>query len=69
MHYVPDGTVAGTLILFADAKLAESAVPDLLRQIDDQLLPEVSVAAHNLSFTVVEGRVLGNFVPDHDAPA
>ena len=68
LHYLSDGTVAGTLILFEEAKVAESEIPEILRSIDDDLLPEVSVAQHNLSFTVVTGRVIGSFVPDLTSP-
>ena len=69
LHYLPDGKVAGTLILFEDSKYPEAQVPALLEQIDDELLPEASLSAHNLSFTVVVGRVLGSFVPDTEESA
>jgi hypothetical protein len=64
LHFLPDGTVAATLILFESAGLAEDQVPHLLQQIDEELLPKASLEERNLSFTVVVGRVLGSFVPE-----
>ena len=61
IHYLADGRVAGTLCLFEGSGIKESEVPDLLQQIDEALLPDVSFKDHNLSFTVVVGNVLGNF--------
>lgn len=66
LHYLKDGSVAGTLFLLEGGGIAEDMVPDLLRHIDEVLLPEVSFQEHNLSFTVVHGRVVGNFVPGAD---
>jgi hypothetical protein len=65
LHYHADGTVDGTLIAFEGAGLAEAQIPEFLSQIDETLLPNVSFAEKNLSFTVVIGRALGAFVP-HD---
>jgi len=42
-------------------------VPELVQYLDEALLPEVSLDEHNLSFTVVQGRVLGDFRPERDA--
>ena len=64
LHYLPAGRVDGTLIVFDNAGLDESHIPELLARADETLLPGVSVAEHNLSFTVVVGKVLGAFVPD-----
>lgn len=61
IHYVADGRVAGTLCLFEDSGIAESQIPELLEQIDEALLPDVSFKDRNLSFTVVLGRVVGSF--------
>lgn len=66
LHYLTDGSVAGTLVLFQEAGVAENEVPAILARIDQDLLPEVSIQSRNLSFTVVVGRVLGSFTPDAD---
>jgi hypothetical protein len=66
LHYLPEGTVAGTLILFEEAKIPDDRVPEILKRIDEELLPEVSIEERSLSFTVVVGRVLGSFVPQTD---
>ncbi len=61
IHYLLDGKVNATLTLFESAKVSEAEVPALLSQIDDMLLPDVSVEENNLIFTVVKGKVLGAF--------
>lgn len=66
LHYLSSGRVDGTLILFQDQGIAESEIPSILSRIDEVLLPDVSVAKQNLSFTVVVGRPLGAFLPDND---
>ncbi len=66
IHYLVNGSVDATLILFEGAGLTEEQVPDLLSQLDESILPEVSFAEKNLLFTVVCGRVLGAFLP-HDS--
>jgi len=60
-HYLADGRVAGTLCVFEDSGVANDDIPDLLHEIDEALLPDVSIKDRNLSFTVVAGRVVGNF--------
>jgi hypothetical protein len=34
-----------------------------LQYLDEALLPEVSLDEHNLTFTVLQGRILGDFGP------
>jgi hypothetical protein len=67
LHYLRDGSVAGTLFLFDDGGIADDGVADLLQYIDQVLLPDVSLDEHSLSFTVVRGRVLGDFKPEQAA--
>jgi len=67
LHYLRDGSVAATVFLFEDGEITEDRVPELLQYLDEALLPEVSLDEHNLSLTVVQGRVLGDFRPDRDA--
>lgn len=69
LHFLADGHVAGTLILFEETRLSEQAVAELLKEIDDVLLPDVSLEDKNLSFTVVVGSVMGTFVPEHQEGA
>ena len=66
LHYLSDGTVQATLILFDGSGFDEGDLPDLLTEIDELLLPEVRLDEHNLVFTVAVGRVLGAFsaLPD-----
>jgi len=59
--------VAPTVFLFEDGGITDDWVPELLQYLDEALLPEVSLDEHNLSFTVVQGRVLGDFRPEQDA--
>lgn len=61
LHYLPNGTVAGTVIVLEDSGLAEADVPALLEQLDEEFLPDVDLDRGNLNFTVVIGRVLGNY--------
>ncbi len=68
-HFLPTGQVAGTVILLEEAGWREEEVPDLLRRIDDELLPGVDLDVGGLSFTVVIGRVLGNYEADITPPA
>jgi hypothetical protein len=60
LHYL-DRTVAGTVVLFAEAKWKQDEVPPLLASFDEDLLPGVDLASGSLTFTVVHGDVWGNF--------
>lgn len=64
LHYLTDGTVAGTVSIFHDSGISEKDVNDVLVFIDEVLLPEVSIAEGNIHFTVIIGQVLGNFSAD-----
>ena len=61
LHYLANGTVAGTVILLKDAGWKESEVPALLSSLDEDFLPDVDLDHGNLTYTVVLGEVLGNF--------
>ena len=65
IHYLLNGKVAGTLILFEGGAFTEKDMPAMLSKIDEVLLPEISIEEHNLSFTVVMGKVLGNYLSDN----
>jgi len=64
-HYLLNGTVAATVIIFEDSGIAEKDIPELLVKIDDVLLPEVSMEEGNIFFAVVIGHVAGNYTPEH----
>lgn len=66
LHYLQDGTVAGTVILLSDAGWSESEIPALLKQLDEDFLPGVDLNSGNLSFTVVMGAVVGSFEPTQE---
>jgi hypothetical protein len=68
LHYLPTGVVQGTLVVFEGCGLDETDIPDLLTHIDEVLLPEVRLDEHNLTFTVVMGRVLGAYESEREAP-
>jgi hypothetical protein len=61
LHYLANGTVAGTVILLKDAGWNESDVPSLLGSLDEYFLPDVDLDHGNLNYTVVIGEVLGNY--------
>jgi hypothetical protein len=65
LHYLPNGVVSGTMTVLEDAApqggWSEEAVAELLRSLDDDYLPDVDVDTGNLVYTVVVGRVIGNF--------
>ncbi len=61
LHFLGDGTVAGTVIILDSAGLNESDVPKLLASLDEDFLPGVDLSSGNLTFTVVTGRVIGNY--------
>ena len=61
LHFLGDGTVAGTVIILDTAGLNESDIPKLLASLDEDFLPGVDLSSGNLTFTVVMGRVIGNY--------
>lgn len=66
IHYLDSQRADSTLIILDETMIPESAVPQLLKEIDDLLLPHVSIEERNLVFTVVIGRALGAFVAEED---
>jgi hypothetical protein len=61
LHYLANGTVAGTVIILKGSGLDESNIQELLSSLDEEFLPDVDLAEGNLSYTVVLGEVLGNW--------
>ena len=54
------------MVVLEDSEIDERQVPALLRRLDEDLLPGVDEREGSLVYTVVVGRVLGNWesVPD-----
>ena len=61
LHYLTNGTIAGTVIILKDSGLDESNIQPLLSSLDDEFLPDVDLEHGNLTYTVVLGEVLGNW--------
>ena len=61
LHYLTNGTIAGTVIILKDSGLDESNIQPLLSALDDEFLPDVDLEHGNLTYTVVLGEVLGNW--------
>ena len=68
LHYLPNGTAAGTVILLAQAGWTEADIPVLLRTLDEDFLPDVDLERGSLTFTVVRGEVLGHFEASQQEP-
>jgi hypothetical protein len=66
LHYLADGSVAGTLVILDKSLSKQEQIEALLEQIDEVLLPMVNINDKNLHFTVVSGKVIGNFAPRKD---
>ncbi len=63
LHYLSGQRVVGTLIILDEREIPESKVPDVLKDIDERLLPDASIEDGKLSYTVVSGHVVGHFFP------
>lgn len=61
LHYLANGTVSGTVILLKDAGWKETDIQHLLSGFDEDFLPDVDLAHHSLTYTVVMGDVLANY--------
>ncbi len=67
LHYLLDGSVAGTVVLDRSAGWTEEQVPDLLAALDEDMLPSVDQARDNLLYTVIMGETLGSYELENDA--
>jgi hypothetical protein len=61
LHYLGNGSVAGTVILLKHSGLREADLQGLLSDFDDEFLPDVDLGHGNLVYTVVIGECLGNW--------
>jgi hypothetical protein len=64
MHYMDQGVAAGTVVLLDDAGWKDGDIPAFLQALDNDLLPGVDLDTGNLVFSVVVGRLVGNFEAD-----
>ena len=67
LHFLPDGKVAGTVIVLEGSGIDEAHIPELLHSLDDEFLPGVDLGSGQLTFTIVLGRVLGNYEATEEA--
>ncbi|HEV3190663.1 MAG TPA: hypothetical protein VGY54_09225 [Polyangiaceae bacterium] len=63
LHYLPGERVVGTVIVLDEKIFPEQKIPELLKEIDEFLLPDASIEDGKLHFTVVSGHVVGTFFP------
>lgn len=61
LHFLPIGTVAGTVILLDSLTWSEDDIAALLKSFDEDFLPDVNHAEGTLNFTVVRGQALANY--------
>jgi hypothetical protein len=61
LHFLPTGTVAGTVILLDSLTWSEDDIAALLKSFDEDFLPDVNHAQGTLNFTVVRGQALANY--------
>jgi hypothetical protein len=70
LHYLANGTVAGTATILRGQGLDESEVNQLLRSFDEAFLPDADLESGSLVYTVILGDVLGTFeaIPESTQP-
>lgn len=61
IHYLPNGSAAGTVIVLEEAGITEDEIPALLGSLDEDMLPDVDLSRGTLTYTVVVGRIVGNY--------
>jgi hypothetical protein len=61
LHYLANGNVVGTLVVLDASLQSDEMMQKLLQFIDESLLPMASLNERNLTFTVVQGNVVGQF--------
>lgn len=59
-HFLTNGEVSAVLTLLGNV-VTDAEVPHLLSEIDENLLPDVSLNDRKLNFTVVRGVVIGAY--------
>ena len=61
LHFLPDGSAAGTVTVLEGAGLAGDDLPALLERIDDDFLPGIDLDDGGVTFTVVHARGAESF--------
>lgn len=61
LHFLPDGSVAGTVTVVEGAGISGDLVPALLASIDDDFLPGVDLDEGGVTFTVVLARAAESY--------
>jgi hypothetical protein len=67
LHFLADGSVAGTVTVVDGAGVGAEAVPALLTAIDDDFLPGVDLDEGGVSFTVVAARAAESYESAREA--
>lgn len=62
IHYLDGGRVFATLVLLDSNELREDFLENVIKDIDEVLLPNASREEGSVVFTVVRGTVVGSFV-------
>jgi len=61
LHFLPDGTAAGTVTVVEGCGIERDLVPDLLERIDDDFLPGIDLDEGGVMFTVVWATAAESF--------
>ena len=61
LHFLPDGSAAGTVTVVDGAGFDRESVPALLERIDDDFLPGVDLDDGGVTFTVVWATAAESF--------
>ena len=65
LHFLPDGSAAGTVTVVDGAGFDRDSVPALLERIDDDFLPGVDLDDGGVTFTVVWATAAESFESAH----
>ena len=66
IHYLNNNTVTATIIILVKEFSTDDFIGSLIEKVDSHLLPMACLNDGDLSFTVVEGRFLGQFTNLND---
>jgi hypothetical protein len=61
LHFLPDGSAAGTVTVVDGTGFERDAIPALLERIDDDFLPGVDLDEGGVTFTVVWATAAESF--------